>query len=58
MLRICCSSFHKGEKLFGEKAPFEDRDETHGFCTACFALELQKIGQEIIGEEEREDKDD
>lgn len=47
MLRICCSTFHVGPRLFGEKAPFEDRDETHGFCTACFHLELQKIKIEL-----------
>jgi hypothetical protein len=53
MLRICCSIFHVGPRVFGEKPPFENREETHGFCPACFTLELQ----EVIKEKEKEERE-
>ena len=42
MIRVCCSELHVGKKVFGEKEPFEDKSETHGFCNPCFRLELEK----------------
>ena len=33
MIRVCC----KCKKVFGEKEPYEDKSETHGFCDPCFA---------------------
>jgi hypothetical protein len=32
MIRICC----KCKKILGEKAPFEDKRETHTYCDECF----------------------
>lgn len=43
MIRVCCSVFHKGEKIFGYKEPFEDTSETHGYCELCFEKEIEKI---------------
>ena len=33
MIRVCC----KCKRVFGEKEPYEDKSETHGFCDPCFA---------------------
>lgn len=43
MIRICCSKHHQGNKVFGEKEPFENKDETHGYCDECFKLETVEI---------------
>ena len=40
MIRVCCSSYHAGDRVFGEKEPIEDRSETHGYCPACCEKEL------------------
>lgn len=32
MIRRCCAC----KKVFGEKEPFEDKSETHGYCDPCF----------------------
>ena len=43
MIRICCSEFHEGDRVFGEKEPMENKSETHGFCFSCLEKELEKI---------------
>ncbi len=43
MVRVCCSKFHKGDPVFGEKAPYEDESLTHGFCEVCFEKEMEEI---------------
>jgi hypothetical protein len=43
MIRICCSKFHKGDPIFGEKPPYENKDYTHGFCPSCFELEMEEL---------------
>lgn len=47
MRRICYSKFHVGDRFYGEKEPFDNQDETHGFCPHCLALELQKLEEEL-----------
>ncbi len=47
MIRICISQFHLGNKVFGEKEPLEDREETHGFCAICYREERKKLRREI-----------
>lgn len=46
MRRICCSIYHSGDRLFGEKFPFDNPEETHGICPFCFPLELKTIEEE------------
>jgi hypothetical protein len=43
MIRSCCSDHHIGDRIFGEKEPFEDKSETHGYCDPCFELEKIEI---------------
>jgi len=43
MIRVCCSRFHWGDKVFGEKEPFGNKEETHGFCENCFRLETEYV---------------
>ena len=43
MVRVCYSPFHKGDPIFGEKAPYEDKSLTHGLCPSCFELEMEEI---------------
>lgn len=45
MIRVCFSDFHSGDRIMGEKEPFEDKRETHGLCDGCLKLELEKIGE-------------
>ena len=45
MIRVCFSESHLGDRIMGEKEPFEDRSETHGLCDGCLKLELEKIGE-------------
>jgi len=52
MIRVCYSEIHFGDRIFGEKEPFEDRSETHGLCDGCLKLELERIGKR------KEEKDD
>jgi hypothetical protein len=47
MKRICCSEYHVGQRYYGDKEPFENQDETHGFCDSCLPLELKKI-EEVL----------
>jgi len=47
MIRVCCSSFHIGDRKFGEKLPMEDKSETHGFCFSCFAKEKEDIERQL-----------
>jgi len=59
LVRICSSKFHKGDRVFGEKPPYEDKSETHGFCESCFEKEmdeLEKIGRLKPGWRERFEK--
>jgi len=39
MIRICM----RCHKVMGEKEPFEDKSETHGYCDPCLKIELRKI---------------
>jgi len=39
MIRICC----RCKKVMGEKAPFEDKTETHGYCDPCLAIVLEEM---------------
>jgi hypothetical protein len=43
MIRICCSNHHVGDRVFGEKEPLDDKNETHGYCDPCFELEEIEI---------------
>jgi hypothetical protein len=43
MIRVCCSKYHIGDRVFGEKEPIEDRSLTHGFCPQCFILEARDV---------------
>ena len=43
MIRVCCSEFHVGDRIFGEKEPLENKNETHGYCESCFAKEIEKV---------------
>ncbi len=52
MIRICCSSFHTGEKIFGEKEPLEDKSETHGFCPDCLRKEMMNVEGQFNEREE------
>jgi hypothetical protein len=59
LVRVCCSKFHKGDRVFGEKPPYGDKSETHGFCESCFEKEmdeLEKIGRLRPGWKERFEK--
>jgi len=47
MKRACCSKFHSGDRVFGEKAPFEDPETSHGICPACMDKELEDIDRQI-----------
>ncbi len=44
---ICCSAFHVGDRHVGDKEPFENQEETHGYCPGCLPLELIKI-EEVL----------
>jgi hypothetical protein len=50
MVRVCCSSHHVGDRVFGEKEPIEDRLETHGYCDDCFRLELADLEEGLKNE--------
>jgi hypothetical protein len=43
VIQICSTC----KRNYGEKEPFEDRRETHGYCKGCFATEKFKIAAEI-----------
>ncbi len=43
MVRVCLSCFRK----YGEKEPFEDRTETHGYCDECFSRILSKRARRV-----------
>lgn len=40
MIRVCYSKFHVGNRVFGEKEPFEKKEETGGLCPICRILEM------------------
>ena len=48
MIRVCCSGFHKGDRRFGEKPPFENVSETHGFCDPCLQKEMTKLNKIVM----------
>ena len=50
MIRVCCSSHHIGDRVFGEKEPIEDQSETHGYCDGCFRLELADVEEGLKNE--------
>lgn len=54
MIRVCYSEFHSGDRVLGEKEPFEDRSETHGLCDGCLKLELENIDKR---KKKREDEE-
>lgn len=39
MIRMCYGKNHVGDRKIGEKEPFENKEETHGLCDACFEFE-------------------
>lgn len=39
MIRVCYSRFHIGNRVFGEKEPFDNKNETGGLCSICRILE-------------------
>ena len=39
MIRICMDC----KKIMGEKAPYEDKRETHGLCDECLEIETKKV---------------
>ncbi len=43
MIRICYGEHHQGDRKIGEKPPFENKEETHGLCDACFEHEKIEI---------------
>lgn len=56
MFRVCYSKFHKGDPVFGEKPPYEDRSSTHGLCPSCFILEMEELEKRgLIGSDWREE---
>jgi len=40
---MCYGKNHVGDRKIGEKAPFEDKEETGGLCDACFEEEKIEI---------------
>jgi hypothetical protein len=43
VIRICC----RCKKVLGEKAPFEDKRETHTYCDQCLKImvtQMKKMG--------------
>jgi len=47
MKRVCCCTYHQGERVFGEKEPYEDQSESHGICPTCVPLEMARIEEEL-----------
>ncbi|MFH2074549.1 MAG: hypothetical protein ABIJ57_04260 [Pseudomonadota bacterium] len=47
MIRECCSPYHKGDRIFGEKPPYDSKDVTSGFCDSCFLREVEKVEREL-----------
>jgi hypothetical protein len=43
MIRMCYGEHHEGDRKIGEKPPFENNEETHGLCDACFEHEKIEI---------------
>ena len=39
MKQICCVC----KVQYGTKPPFDNDEETHGFCPECYKLEMKKI---------------
>jgi len=51
---ICCSTFHQGDRLIGEKPPFSDPQESHGLCPDCLKKEEEKFDREMAEYEIKE----
>ncbi len=47
MYRRCCSHYHVGNKIMGEKFPLEDKSFTDGYCKPCAEKEIEKIEREL-----------
>ena len=45
MIRVCFSTYHIGNRIFGEKKPLKDKSETHGLCEDCFKIEMAELEQ-------------
>ncbi len=43
MIRVCYGEHHQGDRKIGEKPPFDNHEETHGLCDACFEHEKIEI---------------
>jgi hypothetical protein len=43
MIQICYSTFHIGDRKFGEKEPLSDKRATHGICNTCFPKEMEMV---------------
>ena len=43
MIRVC----YRCGKVFGEKAPFEDRRISHGLCDSCVPIEAARVEEEL-----------
>jgi hypothetical protein len=43
MIRVC----YLCKKVYGEKAPIEDRSISHGLCEDCVPLEAARIEEEL-----------
>ena len=47
MIRVCSYC----DKVFGEKEPFENKEETHGICPECFPGVMEKLEREMDKED-------
>lgn len=43
MVKICYSVHHIGDREFGEKPPYENREVTSGICDDCFPKEMEDL---------------
>ncbi len=53
MIQWCCSKFHFGDRVFGEKEPLDDRRKTHGICRDCFQKECENMKRQAEMPRER-----
>ena len=54
MITKCCLC---GE-VYGSKEPFEDLRVSHGYCPACYLVELEKFKEKVKKREEKESAND
>ncbi len=43
MIRVC----YRCKKVYGEKAPLDDKTETHGLCETCFPIDLAETKAKV-----------